>query len=65
MRTFHCNVIDDNDDEAEACGKKSVANIMPHFILLGSKPRGCSITVPVDLLFIFDHPPILDFVMTL
>jgi hypothetical protein len=30
-----CNVIDGNDDEMEACGKKSVANI-----LLGSKPRG-------------------------
>jgi hypothetical protein len=35
---FRYIVIDDNGDEAETCGKKSVANFMLYFMLLGSKP---------------------------
>jgi hypothetical protein len=34
-----CSVIDGNADEAETSGKKSVANIIVYFMLLGSKPQ--------------------------
>lgn len=32
-----CSVIDGNSDDAETSGKKSVANIIVYFMLLGSK----------------------------
>jgi len=34
-----CSVIDGNVDDAETSEKKSVANIIVYFMLLGSKPQ--------------------------
>ena len=59
------SVIDGNADDADTSGKKSVANIIMYFMLLGSKPRGWDVTQLLDSLFLFDHPPIPDFIMTL
>ena len=36
---LYCSVIDGNMDDAQTSGKKSMANIIVYFMLLGSKPQ--------------------------